>query len=504
MFQRTWNDARQTCARFFFSPETPFGLALIRIYLPLVMMGMVFPRWPYTRELYSSDGATAQLGLGYGYPNFLPEFSGEIAVALNSLLVLALFCTMIGWHTRWSLLITFVLYPYFSLLDSISTLTKYTVITTHLVLLLSVSQCGAIWSVDAWLARRKGKTLSPLPVSSTAWPRRLVQLMIGTVYFGAAITKMNTPTFLSGDQLQLWMLTHINFRHPLGELLSMYPVLLKSMAYVTIVWEMTFIFLVWRSMWRPWVLAIGVTFHFMTTLTLGLFIFPLTCYAAYLSFVDEEDFLAMRRAARTAWARTRWLPQISWQQFSEQVTSWVGSADRWRKPAAVAFPAMVVLSMAGGVGIEYWNDPYQVRRPEGPLSLKPLDPEFAARVVTPTERIRDKDKFFAIDTGLLLVGDLLADRRRVFRHGDKMIAQCHLVPPHEDMWIDCQVLDENNRLIDRLGSVATREAFRINFEYPITTEIAPGDYTLVFGTAGREVLRKRITIVGSSPAVAAH
>lgn len=498
-----WKQARQCLDEFFFSTETPFGLAMMRIALPLVMMTMVLPRWPYTRELYSLDGATAQLGMGYGYANFLPEFSGEIAVALNTLLLFAMGCVLIGWQTRISLLLCFVLYPYFALLDSISTLTKYSVITTHLLLLLSCSNCGALWSVDAWLANSKSPPRA-LPAVFPIWPRRLLQLLIGIIYFGAAITKMNTPTFLSGDQLQLWMLTHINFRHPLGEWLSLYPVLLKSMAYVTIVWEMTFVFLVWRGLWRPWVLAVGVIFHFMTTLTLGLFIFPMTCYTSYLAFVDEEDFLWTRNLVRGWIRQSSWIPRQAWTALSARCGQLLGAPARWRQPAYVAFPMCALLAAVSGVGIEYWQDPFDVRRPEGMHELRPLTPEFAARLMSPAERIRDKDKFFAIDTGTILVGDLLADRRRVFNYGETMIAQCHLVPPHEDMWIECKILDSDNRLIDRAGNIALRESFRLNFEYAITRAIDPGDYSLVFETGGREVLRKRITVVDDKSTVAAH
>jgi Vitamin K-dependent gamma-carboxylase len=487
--RQTWNQIRQNCETFFYSRETPFCLAIARIVLPFVIMSMSAPRWFHTRELYSADGAPAQLGLGYGYMNFMPEFSGEVAVALNTLMIVALMCVAVGWRTRISLVISFVLYTYFSLMDAISTMTKYTVITSHLLLILSCSNCGALWSVDAWLARRKGDGLNPLPPSSEAWPRRLMQLM-------------NTPTFLSGDQLQLWMLTHINFRHPLGEYLSMYPVMIKTMAYASIIWEVTFIFLVWKGMWRPVVLAVGVIFHLGTTLLLGLFVFPLTCFTAYLAFMDEHDFLALRRWYRSATADWQIRARVS--TMLATVSQWLGSPARYREPAAIAFPSVMILGSLGGVGVEYWMDPYDIRRPEGLHELKPVDPEFAARLLGPTDRIRDKDKFFAIDTGTILVGDLLADRRKVFHHGETMIAQCHLVPPHEDMWIECRMLDADNKLVTRMGQIGMREMFRVNFLQPIQASMDPGDYTLVFETGGREVLRKRIAIVGDNSGVAAH
>ena len=41
---------------FFFAPEVPYGLALLRIIFPIVLMGMILPRWAVVRELFSTDG----------------------------------------------------------------------------------------------------------------------------------------------------------------------------------------------------------------------------------------------------------------------------------------------------------------------------------------------------------------------------------------------------------------------------------------------------------------
>jgi hypothetical protein len=488
------NQRCEQLREFFYRNETPFGLALMRIALPIVMLTMIAPRWPVVRELFSTDGATALLPDGYGYMNMLPEFSGPVAVALFSVLIFSLVCMCVGWMTRLSIAVTALLFTYFTMLDCVSTMTKYTVIMTHVLLLLTFSECGAIWSVDAWLKSRRFSGVTGLPVAAPSWPRRLLQLLIGTIYFGAAVTKMNTPTFLTGDQLQLWMLTHINFKHPLGEWLALYPVLIKSMGYIAIVWEMTFIFLVWRGIWRPIVLAIGIVFHFMTLLTLGLMIFPMTCYCCYLAFLDEEEYVRLRRWARSISPHFAFL-----KPYAAAVGRGVqrlGDPARWQRPAWVAYPLLVVLFAGGGVELEHWLDPYQLRRPEGPHQLKPLDPQFVSQLLAPTTKIRDKDKFFAIDTGTLLVGDLLANRRRAYRYGEQMVIQCHLTPPHEDMWVECKILDSHNRLVDRTGNIAAREAFRINFNYPVTKVLEPGQYTLVIETAGREVLRKQVQILG--------
>ena len=103
------------------------------------------------------------------------------------LLVVFLVTTSIGWWTRFSVIGCLVLYTYLNMLDCLSTFTKYSVIASHMLLLLSFSKCGAVWSVDAWLARRR-QPAQIEPPRFPAWPRRLMQLLIGFVYLVAAIT----------------------------------------------------------------------------------------------------------------------------------------------------------------------------------------------------------------------------------------------------------------------------------------------------------------------------
>jgi Vitamin K-dependent gamma-carboxylase len=483
--------------RFFFEPEVPYGMALLRIVFPLVMMGMVLPRWHVTRELFSLDGATAQLSIGYGYGELLPEFSGTVAVALYGLMLFALLCTSVGWCTRASLIISGVLFTYFTLLDYVSTMTKYTVIATHVLFILSVSGCGSLWSVDAWLAGRKKNCWPTEPAVERrrfpAWPRRLLQIFIGVVYFGAAVTKMHTPLFFTGDMLQYWMQTHINFQHPIGEYVSLHPILLVGFAYITIVWEVVFLFLSWKSMWRSIILPVGVLFHFMTTLTLGLLLFPMVCYCTYLSFLDEDD---VQRCA--AWFRRlqrRW----SWlKNACSTVAIWrdkLGDPVAWRTSSRAAFLFSMAFFTVANVEVEHWLDLYGERRPQGRHELVAVDPDEVQKLLAPTEPLRISDRFFAIDTGTLMVGDRLADRRTEFRQGELLIAQCNLTPPHEDMSIECKVQDSDNRLIDRFFAIATREMFRVNFAYSINDAIPPGEYALVIQTAGAPVMRKKFHVL---------
>ncbi len=482
---------------FFYDTEVPFALAMIRISLPIILMGLALPRWVVCRELYSSDGATGQLSAGFLGVDLLPEFSGDVVASLYAVMLFAMVSLSMGWCSRVSAFISFVLLTYFSMLDVVSTMTKYLVISSHLFFLLSLSDCGAIWSVDAWFANRK-RNLDPTQPrisypQSAAWPRRLIQLHIAFVYFGAAMTKIHTPAFFTGDQLQYWMLTHLNYQHPVGEFFSLYPILLVAMGYVTVVWEVMFIFCAWKSSWRSIILPIGIFFHFMTALTLGLLMFPMVCYCAYLSYLDDDDvrqsFAWLRRRSR----RFTWLKSVK-RILVDGASRW-SEHPEWRRPAQIAFAVALPTIAFLGLELEHHWDLYNERGPGGKPELVAIDPEHANRLLARVTPQRDIDKFFAVDMGTFLVSDLLADRRNSFRQGETMIAQCNLVPPHEDMVVECKLRDDANRVVNSMVAVGTREMFRVNINFPISENMKPGEYSMTVETAGRHVMKKKFTVL---------
>ncbi|MCH7989893.1 MAG: HTTM domain-containing protein, partial [Planctomycetes bacterium] len=488
--------------RFFYNEEVPYGLALVRILLPISLLGAMLPRWPVARELYSTDGATTPLWVTYGYTDMLPEVSGTLAVALFTALIFFLITSTLGWCSRISLIASFFLYTYFNLMDAISTMTKYSVIASHGLLLLSLSQSGSVWSLDSWIHRKRNRNVWPgepafLREKFPVWPQRLMQLMIAFVYFGAAITKMKTPAFFSGDQLQTWMISNVNFANPLGEKLAMHPAVLIVFAYVTIVWEVTFIFLVWKKSSRLWMLGIGAMFHVGSVITLGLYIFPAVCISIYFVFLEEQDlqklasfFRRLKRKCGFAGVRTT------------QPAAQPSSARHWggiKAPAPAVMGVVLAVVIVSGVELEYRLDPYGIRRPQGPYELKELDAEYVTtKMLVPSPMIRPEDVISFFDTGSTLVGGMLVNKRREFQQGETVTVQCTLNPPHEDMWLECKLQDADGHLIDRVGKIVSREMLRANFYYKLTEALDPGRYYLVLSCAGKEVMRSGIILTPNS------
>lgn len=509
----TRSGLRARIGKFFFAEETPFGLALVRIGISIACLLVTVPRWIYSRELFSSDGAPTPLALNYGYPDLLAVPSGGLAVALMTILTFCCATACLGWCTRASLSIAAVLYTYLNLLDSISTMTKYSVITSHVLFLLAFSHCGAVWSVDAWLRRRRLGLPNPSSLAEhpkyAAWPRRLIQILIGVVYFGASVTKMHTPAYFSGDQLWHWMMTNVNNANPVGEWMTLYPATLVVCAYLCVVWEVLFLFLSWRGWGRICMLAMGVGFHFMTTLTLGLYLFPITCISTYFAFVDSEDIVAMAAHWRR-WKRRygeTWLsPLAAVTQLPRAISNganyWLKSVGQRLTPATSLglFGLSLIVVAVGAVEVEYRLDVYGERRAEGPYALKEIDPEVAKQMFAGSTRLREYDKLLAFDIGTSMFGGMVTGVRDTFHHGEPVIAQCTLSPPHEDMWVECNLHDANNVLIDRVGQIVVRSQLRGNFLYRACEALDPGTYFLVLRTGTQELTRRKINILPNDAA----
>ena len=469
---------------FFFAEEVPYGMALARIALPLVLLADLLKHWQFARETYSADGATTSIWINYGLPNPWPELSGAWAVALFTLLLVSLVTASLGWMTRVSLALSTGLYFYFQALDSAGTASKYSVIATHALLLLTLSRCGDVWSFDA--LRRGG----PTP-RSAVWPARLLQILIGVVYFGAAITKLHTPGFFNGDQMLFWTLTHLNEAHPVGEVMSHYPALLIVGAYAAAVFEMTFLFLCWRGWTRPVVLATGLAFHVGTYFSLGLIYFPLMYFAIYWAFLSEREARIFGRVARQFATATGLAQRLS-------LTAAAARLAPVRRLGLLSFALTLWAVSLGGVIAEWCVDPYQQRGPGGPLALRPMDDATVQPMLARPEPLRMKDKFFALELGTDLFAETVVGRKTTFGYGETLIVQCHVPPPHEDMYIECGLETAEGRPLETNGRILLRETVRQTFRYNICNAVPPGEYAVRLRAAGQEVARRRFTVLGDA------
>ena len=137
------------------------------------------------------------------------------------------------------------------------------------------------------------------------------------------------------------------------------------MGLVTILWEITFSLLCWSGRTKWFVLAYGVVFHWMTSLLLGLTVFPLICLSMYWAFADVGD---VQRVA--SWCRRQ---GRRWRLGTvlRAIRNWQLTPPAWGTPGAslCGFVCLCAVSAAVSIEAERRMDIYGRSRPEGPVRL---------------------------------------------------------------------------------------------------------------------------------------
>ena len=459
---------RDSLDRFFFAEESPAPIAAMRVLLCSALLIPVGSRWPVCRELYSTDGSPTPIWAWWPGSMELPIPSGNLCVLLYSVLVFALVAGAVGWRTRTSLLTAATLMIWFGLLDVTGTLTKYTVIAFHGLLILGCSPCGRAYSADAWLAGRGSGAGDRVE----AWPRRLVQLFLCVLYFATALTKIKTPEYLTGEHTLFWFRTDMNFAHPVGIWLSTHPVLVMLSSQAALLWETLFCVAVWVRPLRPAVLALGVLFHAGTYFLLGLAVFPLVMLAFYPVFLQPRRVEA---AMSAAWAAVAGRPAAAWMTRH----------------------AVAGYAMAMGVSVVVACETERLIDPFGERSAKPALPEIdadtARRLTSATAPLGPRDWVYAFTTGRTVVGGVVTGEPERFEPGQTMYLQAGVHKPHQDFTVTVLFRDEAGRTLDSATRIIPREVSRWTLPWTVAPELEPGRYAFVLD-AGGEVAERWIEV----------
>ncbi len=236
---------------FWHGPVLLDALCLYRAGIGL-LLGAEAATWlPHTTELFSADG----FHLG-----FLARFAPPPALAfgLCLLLVLGAAAVAIGWHTRTAVAATLLLWFFLYGIDQINEKSLHSIAIVVLAILL-FSPCGARYSCDDWLRRRRG--LPRHPDLACALPLRLLQLEFAQVYFFAGIAKIFSPGWVDATVLTRALASH--WATGVGVWASGWlpDLALRLAALLVVLYEVLAPFLLFVRWARPWVIGVGVMFH---------------------------------------------------------------------------------------------------------------------------------------------------------------------------------------------------------------------------------------------------
>lgn len=410
-----------------FAPESPRPWAVMRVILAVALLWEMANRWPNAVELYSTEGL---LFPAFPKASLQPFALNPLStIVLCSLLIVLLGMLVVGWQSRFCAVAVLALLAWFTLLDGAATLTKYSAISFHLLLLMSFAEPGAVWSIDAFWRKKLG---SGVPLAS-AWPRLLVRMLVAFIYLGAAVTKIRLPDFATGDLLEFSLLDDAYGGTGLGLWLATQPHMLIVASYATIVFELLFPFLVWVPQLRRVMLFLGFLFHLMLAVLMHLEIFSPVMMAALCAFLNESDLQAIQKRFGKGLRMAPRKPRPAIPPASTLKT-W-----KWACWNSGLFVLAASASVTGLVVHQYQHDVYGVFHEKRSLTYPEIAAEDAYKMIDAYQPDY-RDYFHRIEIGSRLGYRHVYGERTTFRPGQVVYVLARLLQPHPSWELEWELI----------------------------------------------------------------
>ena len=278
---------------FFRATAHPINLAVFRIVVFCILL--FWASRGFSRIVWYSqvppEFRIAPVGLKW-ILDVLPINETWATIACALLLVFS-FTAMIGFFTRTSAWITVITGVYaLGIPELFGKVDHY----HHLVwfpAILAASRCGDVFSVDAifgaWRRADHGITDPPEASNAYALPLRFVWLLMGIMYFFPGFAKLWICGFDWALSENIKFMMYDKWDYPDGWMpffrIDQYPVLYKLGGLATIVFEVSFLFLIFFPRLRFLAVAGGFAFHTMTELFLRIsFRELLRCYVVFFDW----------------------------------------------------------------------------------------------------------------------------------------------------------------------------------------------------------------------------
>lgn len=285
---------------FWFTPAQPHTLALIRI-LGGAMLFYTHAVWTIGLTAFVgphawlNSQAAALLNQGLNSRNYAFSYlyyvqSTALLWALHIAALVVFAMLTVGLFTRVTAVLAWIITLSYChrLTGSLFGLDQINVfIATYLM----IGASGAVWSVDRWLARRRGAAAPVPPAVSTNIAIRLLQLHMCVIYLFGGIGKMRGEMWWDGSAL--WFaFASLEYQSLDMTWTVRHRWLLALLTHITVFWETFYGFLVWPRLTRPICLALAVLVHAGIGLTLGMPTFGLAMIVGNMAFLYPETVRA--------------------------------------------------------------------------------------------------------------------------------------------------------------------------------------------------------------------
>jgi uncharacterized membrane protein YphA (DoxX/SURF4 family) len=156
------------------------------------------------------------------------------------------------------------------------------------VLCLVFADCGAVWSLDSWLARRRGANDGVLgAVTYPIAPLWLIRVQVALVYLSSGLWKLFNDQWRDGSAVHYVFSNNVyqRFRYQVPPGLDWLTTLLT---YSVLLWEISFGLMVLYRPTRRIAIIVGVMMHLGMLIAIEIGPFGWVMLASYVAFLEPE------------------------------------------------------------------------------------------------------------------------------------------------------------------------------------------------------------------------
>lgn len=198
---------------------------------------------------------------------------------------IALICFILGYKTRIASFIVFILLVSFQQ-RNINMLSSADLLLRILIMYMVFAPSGNSYSIDAFLAKLKGK---PLKRNYANWVHRLIQIQIAVVYISTVIAKAKGHTWLDGSAVYYATRLADLTRFPVPFILD-WRWSIMLITWGTLVIELALGTIIFIDEWRKPIIIFGIVFHLGIEYMMSIPTFEWLMIVGLIAMFKIEDY----------------------------------------------------------------------------------------------------------------------------------------------------------------------------------------------------------------------
>ncbi len=289
--------------RFWFTPREPWTLAVLRLLVGLLATYALITFTPDLVDWFESDGLLTVETIeryrdinrvSFSYLDYLPSGGELLGVHFIGIAITLLFA--VGFFTRiTSILSLVVMLSYAHRAPML--IGEFEPVLFMLMFYLCLAPCGAVFSVDSWLAsRRKNhsalESVSRESVMATV-ATRLIQVHFAAVVGMMVLAKLRGEVWWTGEAVW-WLAARTESRLiDISGTLRGGELAYDAWTHAIVLFELLFPVLIWNRLARPLLLVAGAVLWTSLGVLSGNVAFAMVLIVASLAYISPDAMQAV-------------------------------------------------------------------------------------------------------------------------------------------------------------------------------------------------------------------